>query len=149
MTPKGAVSHEPVVTMDLHATLLEAAGARGETVDGTSLTRLLRDPGAKLNREAIYFHYPHYYATTSPVSAVRAGNWKLIEFLEDDRTELYNLADDPREQRDVAAVHPDKARELKTKLAAWRRSVNAQMPAKGPAQTGSGTRPGSEDIRFS
>ncbi len=48
--------------------------------DGCDLAPLLKDPGGKLARDALYFHYPHYYSTTTPVSAVRAGGWKLFHY---------------------------------------------------------------------
>jgi arylsulfatase A len=135
VTPAGAECHEPVVLMDLFHTLcaatsvsLPAAGA-----DGLDLAPLLKNPAAKLNREALYFHYPHYYETTTPVSAVRAGDWKLLEYLEDRRIELFNLRDDPGERTDLAAQMPEKAAELSARLHAWRRSVGAAMPKPNPS----------------
>jgi uncharacterized sulfatase len=101
-------------------------------VDSLSITPLLRDPAAKLGREELYFHYPHYYPTTTPVSAVRSGHWKLIEFLEDNRVELYDLAKDIGEKDDLAARMPQKAAELRGRLHAWRESVGAQMPTPNP-----------------
>jgi arylsulfatase A len=62
----------------------------------------LRNPAARLNRDALFFHYPHYYATTSPVSAVRARDWKLLEYHEDGHLELYNLANDLAESNNLA-----------------------------------------------
>ncbi len=134
VTPAGGVCAEPVITADLYPTLLEIAGARGEpghnaAVDGESLVPLLKGPRAKPRREAIYWHYPHYHAGgATPYGAVRAGDWKLIEFYEDDRVELYNLKDDLGEKKDLAAAMPDKARGLREKLHAWRKAVGAQMP---------------------
>lgn len=76
-------------------TLAGLVGAKGDTAtDGLSLLPLLRNPRAHLQRDALYFHYPRYYATTSPVSAVREGDWKLLEYFEDNHIELYNLRDD-------------------------------------------------------
>ena len=75
-------------------TLLNAAGLAVQPNDGLDLTSLLEKPASKLNRDALFFHYPHYYATTTPVSAVRAGDWKLLEFFEDNHIELYDLHDD-------------------------------------------------------
>jgi len=137
VTPQGAVSHAPVVSMDLYATLLDMAGLGGSEsrkrgVDSVSITSLLRDPSARLDREDLYFHYPHYYATTTPVSAVRSGSWKLIEFLEDNRVELYNLEKDIGEKDDLAGRMPQKAAELRRRLHAWRESVAAQMPQPNP-----------------
>lgn len=134
VTPRGAVVEEPVICMDFFRTLAELAGAPGATaLDGLSLLPLLRDPRAQLRRDALYFHYPHYYATTSPVSAVRAGDWKLLEYFEDNRVELYNLRDDPGETRDQAAQLPERAAHLRERLHAWRQEVGAQLPTPNPA----------------
>lgn len=128
---KGAVCRETVITNDLFPTIAEIAGGRDHgRHDGVSLAPLLTEPGAKLKRSELFFHYPHYYPTTSPVSAVRSGDWKLLEYLEDGRIELYHLADDPSEENNLADRSPDKATELRERLENWRRSVGAQMPRK-------------------
>lgn len=138
VTPAGAVCREPVYAADLYPTLLEAAGLAVDPVhaaalDGVSLAPLLKEPGGRLPREALYFHYPHYYATTTPVSAVRAGDWKLLEYHEDRRVELYNVREDVGERQDQAATQADRATALRDRLHAWRRSVEAQMPTPNPA----------------
>jgi arylsulfatase A-like enzyme len=122
---------------DLFPTLLDLAGIdrnQSETpeLDGQSLVPLLNDPQATLNREALYFHYPHYYPTTTPVSAIRAGDWKLLEFHEDNHVELYNLRDDPSETHDLASKQPEKAADLRDQLSKWRTGVGAKMPTKNP-----------------
>jgi len=94
---------------------------------------VLERPTAPLGREAIYWHYPHYHpGGATPYSAVRAGNWKLIEFYEDLHVELYNLADDIGESRDLAAAQPQITDRLRNRLHAWRQSVGAQMPTPNP-----------------
>ncbi|MBU6301170.1 MAG: DUF4976 domain-containing protein [Verrucomicrobia bacterium] len=120
--------------MDLFHTLtatLSNAKPTG-TADGIDLKPLLQNPETKLNRDALYFHYPHYYATTTPVSAVRSGDWKLLEYLEDGRSELYHLQDDPGEQTDLAHRRPDKAASLLQQLQEWRTEGNAAMPTPNP-----------------
>jgi hypothetical protein len=92
----------------------------------------LRDPHAHLSREALYFHYPHYYPTTTPVSAIRAGDWKLLEYYEDGRLELYNLKDDLGESRNLAGELPEKAKELRDRLSQWKDRVGVQLPAMKP-----------------
>ena len=124
----GSVCAEPVISNDLFATVAELAGATATAQDGKSLVPLLKDPGAKLGRTDLFFHYPHYYATTSPVSAIRSGDWKLLEYHEDNRIELYNLASDPSEKQNVATAQSERAGDLKNRLHAWRASVGAQMP---------------------
>lgn len=132
VTQAGATCDEPVITMDLFNTFLSAADLPKHTNDGLDLTPLLKQPSSKLNRDALFFHYPHYYATTSPVSAVRAGDWKLLEYFEDDHVELYNLKDDPGEQYDLTKDDPDKANALRNQLHAWRDSVGASLPTPNP-----------------
>jgi arylsulfatase A len=125
----GSVCRTPVTSMDLFPTILAMAGASDKlpaAVDGVSLMPLLKGAG-RLEREAIYWHYPHYHHT-APCGAVRAGNHKLIEFLEDGRCELYDLAADLGEKKDLAAAMPAKAAELRRKLRQWRKSVGAGMP---------------------
>jgi len=85
------------------------------------------------DRKAIYWHYPHYHGSGSrPSGAVRAGDYKLIEWYENGAVELYNLRDDISEKEDLAEKMPEKAAELKAMLAKWRKQVNAKMPASGP-----------------
>jgi arylsulfatase A len=100
------------------------------------LKPLLQNPAAKLAREALYFHYPHYYATTTPVSAVRAGDWKLVEYFENGRTELFNLRTDPSEQTDLSASEAARVAALRTRLEHWRSEVGAQLPRPNPNFTG-------------
>ncbi|MDP3072930.1 MAG: sulfatase [Opitutaceae bacterium] len=143
VTPPGAVCETPVLCTDFFRTFAELAGADGGTAsDGMSLLPLLRAPRATLPRDALFFHYPHYYATTSPASAVLAGDWKLLEYFEDNRAELFNLRDDPGEHHNRAADSPDRAAELRARLHVWRSEVGAQMPVPNPlAGTVSAPRP--------
>jgi arylsulfatase A-like enzyme len=135
VTPKGVVCKEPVLLADLFHTLVAAAGlprAKDSVADGLDLSPLLKDPAGKLTRDALFFHYPHYYATTTPVGAVRAGDWKLLEYFEDDHVELYNLKDDPGEKTDLARKRPARAAKLRKRLQAWRKAVDAAMPSPNP-----------------
>jgi arylsulfatase A-like enzyme len=133
-----SVCREPVISTDFYPTMLEAAGAKGDArhnaaVDGRSLLSVLENPEKPLGREAIYWHYPHYHpGGATPYGAVRAGPWKLIEFYEDQRAELYNLDQDIGESRDLAAEKPDLVRQLRSRLDAWRVSVGAQLPTPNP-----------------
>jgi len=127
----GSVSAEPVISADFFPTMLEMAGLQPDPqkpVDGVNLMPALKQARA-LEREAIYWHYPHYDITDSdPSGAIRAGDYKLIEFFPDGRLELYNLAEDIGETNDLAREMPDKTKELHLKLLAWRQSVGAKLP---------------------
>lgn len=134
----GSVCDTPVISMDLFPTFMEIAGlADGAktAIDGVSLAPILRQSG-DLRRDELFWHYPHYQhyqkGGAIPYSAIRKGNFKLIEFLADMRIELYNLKDDIGEQRDLASQLPDKVDELRKRLHAWREEVGAQMPTRNP-----------------
>ena len=131
ITPRGAECDEPVLSIDFFPTLLELVGGASRKVDGVSLAPLLRTPDASLPREAIFWHYPHYNVLLGvPHSSVRRGRYKLIEFFEDSRIELYDLAEDVGEQSDLASRNPQTAAELAKLLRDWREEVAAQLPVK-------------------
>jgi arylsulfatase A len=131
----GSRCQVPVSSIDLFPTIAEIVGLTRHSqliFDGVSLLPLLKQSGP-FQRDAIYWHYPHYSNQGGkPGSAIRSGDWKLIEFLEDNRTELYNLAQDVGEKSDLAGQLPDQAAALRRKLIDWRRSVNAQMMRPNP-----------------
>jgi len=132
--PQGVVSDTPAGTIDIHATLLDLAGVSppaSESLDGVSFAPVLRDPSAALPRDALYWHLPHYHHST-PAGALRRGDWKLIEFFEGGALELYNLREDPGEQRNLAPAEPRRAAELQKALAGWRARVGARMPTPNP-----------------
>lgn len=132
--PRGTVSAASAGTIDIHATLLDLAGVAqppSEALDGVSLAPVLRRPDAALERDALYWHLPHYHHST-PASAIRRGDWKLIEFFETGSLELYNLREDSGETRNLAAAEPQRAAELQKALAAWRTKMGARMPAPNP-----------------
>lgn len=129
----GSVSTVPVSSIDVFPTVLEACGvALPGTIDGVSLLPVLQ--GGSLQREALYWHYPHYSNQGGkPGGAIRAGNRKLIEFYENGRRELYDLARDPGETRNLAAEQPAVVPELAAKLDAWRQAVGARGMKPNPA----------------
>jgi arylsulfatase A-like enzyme len=142
-TKPGATCDVPTIHVDIYPTFLELAGAQrpaNQPLDGESLVPLFRDAGAKLKRDAIYQHFPGYLGAgtdswrTTPVSLIQSGDWKLMEFLEDSRLELYNLREDIGEAKNLAAVMPDKAKELHAKLVAWRKEIHAPMPQKNTGE---------------
>ncbi|HEY5312718.1 MAG TPA: sulfatase [Pirellulales bacterium] len=136
VTSPGSVSAEPVISVDFFPTILQMAGALrspSPSIDGVSLVPVLSGKVDRLARDAIFWHYPHYHpGGATPYGAIRAGDWKLIEFYEDMHVELYNLADDLGEQHELSEVRPEKARQLRDRLHAWRSAVGAQMPTANP-----------------
>ena len=129
----GTTCSVPVSSVDFYPTMLELAGAKpdpNQVLDGKSVVPLFMQRGS-FERDAIFWHYPHYHHST-PAGAIRQDDWKLMEFYEDGRLELYNLGDDIGEKNNLAIEMPRKARQLKRKLAAWRKSVGAKMPTPNP-----------------
>lgn len=131
----GSVCDTPVITPDFFPTMLDIAGLPAPapgTVDGKSLVPLLKQTGG-LNRDTIYWHYPHYHpGGATPYSAIRQGDFKLIEFFEDNHVELYNLLKDVGETTDLAVELPERTKALREKLHAWRNQVGAQLPTANP-----------------
>lgn len=134
LVPAGTVCEVPAGTTDLPATILDLAGvplAGHEPLDGASLMPLLRDPKVVFARETLFWHLPHYHHS-SPASAIRKGDWKLIEFFEDGAVELYDLSSDPGEAKNLAAANPDKTTELRAALNEWRTRIGARLPMPNP-----------------
>jgi len=143
VTQPGSRCAEPVIGVDFYPTLLELTGtqpADDYLLDGESFARLLSEPTAKLKRDAIFWHFPCYLQgsgdphggpfRTTPAGAIRKGEWKLIEWFETGRQELYNLADDIGESRDQSKANPQKLKELHAALQAWREQVKAPIPTQ-------------------
>lgn len=134
------VTDTPVIGADFYPTLLEMTGVADvakHRPDGVSIVPLLRSgAGGKLQRDAIYWHYPHHQwyqqGGTMPYGAIRSGDYKLIEFFDDMHVELYDIKNDISESNDLAAKMPEKANALREKLHTWRNEVGAQMPTPNP-----------------
>lgn len=134
----------PVIGIDFYPTFLAAAGrpAPGKKVlDGESLMPLLTQAGSFPDR-TLFWHFPIYLQKyggvaddshdplfrTRPGAALRQGKWKLHEYFEDGRLELYDLESDQGERTNLAACHPEKAVELHQQLKQWRADLNAPIP---------------------
>ena len=130
------ISNYPVTSTDFYPTILEMANIplRPDLhMDGVSLTSLLKGE-EKLSRDAIYWHYPHYgNQGGNPGSAVRSGNYKLIEYFEDGHLELYDLENDIGETENIIQLRPEIADSLHKLLEKWRLEVNARYPSENPA----------------
>ena len=131
----GSTCDVPVITYDHVPTLLEATQIplkESQIVDGESLLPLLTETGT-LKREAIHWHYPHYHpGSARPYSAIREGDWKLLQFHEDNHVELYNLKLDAGETDNRAPFDSVRALQLRDKLHAWLKETGAQIPKRNP-----------------
>ncbi len=131
----GTTCRKPVTSPDIYPTCLEAAGLASreeQHVDGRSFVPVLKGDSS-FERGPIFWHYPHYgNQGGTPGSSIRWGDYKLIEFFEDGRLELYNLRDDISEDHDLAAEQPDVRERLHARLVAWREEVEARYPAPNP-----------------
>ena len=134
VVPPGRVTGTPVSSPDFFATLLEAAGAppqAHQTLDGTSLLPVFK--GGSLPERALFWHYPHYgNQGGAPAAAIRRGDWKLIEWAEDQRVELFNLQADPGEQTELSRDQPGRTAQLRDELHAWQKQVGAKFPIPNP-----------------
>jgi arylsulfatase A-like enzyme len=126
----GSTCDVPMVSTDYYPTMLALAGlplVPEQHRDGVNLKPLL-EGGTKLDRDAIFWHYPHYSNQGGmPGAAMRSGDWKLIERFEDGRVQLYNLAEDLSEKNDLAAKEPQRVTEMRQQLHAWYKEVGAKF----------------------
>ena len=131
----GTESSQPVSSVDVLPTIAAAVGVslpEDQPVDGVSLAGLLKSGGDKrLERDALYWHFPHYRHRPGPYSIIRAGDWKLIKWYEGGH-ELYNLAEDLSERHDRATELSDKAAQLEARLMAELKRVDAKLPRPNP-----------------
>ena len=128
----GQVVDAPVINTDFVPTLLELVGVISDVAyDGASFAALLKGDDAR--PRSFFWHFPHYTNQGGrPAGAVREGNWKLVEHYEDGRVELFDLSKDISEATDLASKEPQRAGDLRMKLAAWRKSVRAQENTSNP-----------------
>ena len=133
VTEAGTVDDTPVVSMDLTVTILDAAGVtltENESLDGESLRPLFK--GGKLNRDTLFFHYPHFafHKANRPGSAIRSGKYKLILRYDDDSLELFDLQKDLEEKNNLAEAKPEVAQRMKSRLDNWLERTRAGLPEK-------------------
>jgi len=131
LTTPGTFSDIPVISCDYYPTVLEIAGLSmmpEQHVDGISLVPLFKE-GGSIEREVLFWHFPHYHGSSwTPGSALRHNEWKLIEFYDWEKTELYNLQDDPGEERDLSPNFPGIVLEMKQKLRQIQEDTHASFP---------------------
>jgi arylsulfatase A-like enzyme len=132
----------PVSNLDFYPTLLEVAGITkptGKVLDGTSIVPVFK--GQSINERPLFWHFPIYLEggnietqdpvfRTRPGSAIRLGDWKLIQYFENNDIELYNLKDDIGEKNNLAEANRKKTEELLGMLNKWRVDTNAPVPSE-------------------
>jgi len=130
----GSVSEVPVTSVDYFPTIVAATGRRlsvARAIDGANLLGILTGRGT-LQRDAIYWHFPHYRGRIVPYSIIRSGDWKLIKRYEGKTFELFNLKDDLGEKNDLSGKMAEKVKELDAKLVAWLKAAGAKLPKPNP-----------------
>jgi arylsulfatase A-like enzyme len=138
----GVSTDVPVISTDFYTTILDMVGLDPKPhgsngVDGSSLVPVLKGDQAgiqQLKQKPLFWHFPHYsnHGAQSPGGAVRYGDYKLIEYYENNTVQLFNIKTDPGEQHDLAKTEPEKVKELTKMLHDWRQQVGAWMPAPNP-----------------
>jgi len=138
----GVESNIPVISTDFYATILDMLGIKkrpGGTngIDGVSMVPILKGDQSgseKLAEKPLFWHFPHYsnHGAQSPGGAVRFGDYKLIEYYENNTVQLFNIKNDPGEQNDLAKAEPEKVKQLRDLLHNWRKEVGAKMPVLNP-----------------
>lgn len=124
----GKVEKQTVVSMDFFTTILNLTGIQHEKNDGENLLPVLTS-NKQLQRDELFWHYPHYHGSGwKPGSALRKGDWKLIVYYEDNRIELFNLADDPGEINEISKENPEKVADLKKILDDKLAETGAKFP---------------------
>jgi len=148
ITKPGSNNPTPIATYDIFPTLAALAGIpvpASDKLDGVSLVPELKgevDPG-----RAVYFHRPDYIPTwrhdlnrlglgETPRAAIREGQYKLHLLFDENRTELYNLDQDPGETTDLSRSEAEAAGRLEKELRAWLKEADAQMPVPNPNFSG-------------
>ena len=127
------VSEEPVLSMDIYPTVLDLAGIekpKMHVLDGKNLVPILNGSAERLERDRVFWHFPSYIGGGGSSSAMRKGDWKVIEFFESQKVEVFNLADDPQETRDLFAAEPEKAKELIGEFRQWQEETGAPCPTR-------------------
>ncbi|KJF44754.1 sulfatase [Draconibacterium sediminis] len=132
LTNPGRTEDSPVISMDYFTTILNIAGTKHDGNDGENLLPVLTE-NKHLTRDELFWHYPHYHGSAwKPGSALRKGEWKLVVHYENNKTELFNLAEDPGETKNVSTLFPEKTQELKSLLDEKLKSTNAKFPVSNP-----------------
>ena len=131
---KVKIVHEPVVSHDLYPTLHKMTEMKllDNEIDGVDISSLLTGIGS-IDRKEIFWHYPHYHGSGwVPGAAIRQGDWKLLEFYETNKVELYNLSENISETNDLSIKYPEKVISLQNRLHELQKSTKANTTSVNP-----------------
>jgi arylsulfatase A len=131
---KPASKSEAIVSsVDFYPTFLELAKGdkpKNQVLDGFSMLPALTENKYDSQRE-VFNHYPVYHHE-QPMSAVRKGDWKIVENLVSGEFDLYNLKYDVNEMTDLKFSYPERLKEMKAVLKNWQQDTKAAMPVPNP-----------------
>ncbi len=138
----GSSAEVPLHFVDLYPTLLDLAGLdkpAGYLLDGNSLSSIVLSPKAKFKPRELFWFFPKYSQYKEGKgwknewrNVIRYGDLKLIEYVETDRFELFNLKEDPTESKDLAGSDPELMADMKARLEAGKKRYGAPVPVKNP-----------------
>ena len=133
----GSTATNAMSSVDYLPTILELAGLVApkpeENVDGVALAALLKQTGAPAARP-LFWHYPHYSNQGGkPGGAIRDGDFKLIEFYETGRVELFDLKSGENRNLAEDPAHASRMKAMVSKLDTWRIKTGAQMMQPNPS----------------
>lgn len=135
VVPAGKTNETPVISMDYFPTILQAASAslpNEMTIDGRTILPALKNGQVETGRP-LFWQYPHYgNQGGAPGASILDGDWKLIEWFEDENVELFNLADDPGETTNLAHTEATRVESMRVRLHAWEKEVGAHRSTPNP-----------------
>lgn len=131
------VCNDYLIIEDFYPTILEMAGVDKyktvQPVDGQSFVPMLVQDKKRTKTRDLIWHFPNKWGASGPgigtTSTIRSGDWKLIYWYKTAHFELYNIAEDLGEEKNLAELYPKKVKNLAKKLGSYLRSLNAQRPA--------------------
>ena len=130
-------SDEFVIIEDFFPSIIEMAQVENYTtlqpIDGKSFVKLLTEDGAKASPRNLYWNFPNLWGNTGPgigpTCTIRSQNWKLIYYYETGEKELFNIAEDIGESKNIAMQNPSITKKLSQELGNYLREVDAQRPS--------------------
>lgn len=128
-----STSEAIVACTDFYPTFLELAKGKkpkNQVLDGISMLPALTENKFDPERE-VFTHYPVYHHE-QPMSALRKGDWKIVENLVSGEFDLYNLKYDVNEMTDLKFSYREKLEEMKSILKKWQEDTKAQVPVPNP-----------------